>query len=194
MFQPRRLRARNGEQDCAQLGGFLRWVLERREHQGALVEREREQLHLVGEGTLEPVGQVAGAHVTDESGELVDGVGRDREARQHHLTSLRCPSESSIFQGQLRMSLSLMCSKRAEAKAVAISPRQRPTRRRSRCLRRSRNGGWSVSGCFAFGPMELNWRCAGDSKSNKVLTTIISRHQPIAYTLRLASSLAAVTT
>jgi hypothetical protein len=55
-----------GEQDCAQLGELRRRILERREHQGALVEREPEQLHLVGNAALETVGQVVGASSPDE--------------------------------------------------------------------------------------------------------------------------------
>ena len=49
----------------------------------------REQLHLVVEGAVEPVGQVVGAGGSDEAGEVVNGVGGDGEACEHHAASLR---------------------------------------------------------------------------------------------------------
>ena len=42
-----------GEQDGTQLGEFRRRVFERREHDGALVELEREQRYVFGERALE---------------------------------------------------------------------------------------------------------------------------------------------
>jgi hypothetical protein len=63
-----------GEEDGAELGRLLRRILERGEHERPLVQRQREQLHVGFERTLEPVGQVVGAGFTDEVGELVDGV------------------------------------------------------------------------------------------------------------------------
>ena len=41
-------------------GGPWPAAFERCEHDGALVECEREQLHLIGDGALEPVGQALG--------------------------------------------------------------------------------------------------------------------------------------
>jgi hypothetical protein len=73
----------------AKLGQLLGRILERREHKRALIECEREQLDLGFERTLKPVGQVVGAGVTDEVGELLDGVVGDGEAGEHHRASLR---------------------------------------------------------------------------------------------------------
>ena len=78
-----------GEQDGAELGERLRRILEQREHDRPLVEGEREQLHLVCHGTLEPVGQHVSALVTNEPGEFVDGVGRDGRPASITTPSLR---------------------------------------------------------------------------------------------------------
>ena len=53
-------------------------------------------LHLVGEGTLEPVGERVGAGRTDEDGEVLHGVRCDGKARQHHRTSLLSCEQPSI--------------------------------------------------------------------------------------------------
>jgi hypothetical protein len=45
-------------QDAAQLGEPVRRVVERGQDDRPLVDREREQLHLVVEGALEPVGEL----------------------------------------------------------------------------------------------------------------------------------------
>jgi hypothetical protein len=47
----------------AELGELPRRVFELGQDDRALVDRERNQLHLVGEGTLETIGQVVGAPV-----------------------------------------------------------------------------------------------------------------------------------
>jgi hypothetical protein len=46
-----------------------------------VVQREREQLHVVGAGSFEPVGEVIGAIRTDELGEPLNGVVGDGEFR-----------------------------------------------------------------------------------------------------------------
>ena len=49
------------------------------------VDREREQLHLVGQGTFEPVGElVGGRRPGQSSAELRDRVGGDGYAGEHH--------------------------------------------------------------------------------------------------------------
>ena len=77
------------EQDGAQLPELVRRIFERQEHDGALVEREREQLHLIGDGTLESVSQVVAAERTHETGEFLEGGVGHGQAGQHHPASLR---------------------------------------------------------------------------------------------------------
>jgi hypothetical protein len=47
------------------------------------------RLHLVGDGAVEPVGQVVGSGSPDEAGKLLYGVDGDGEAGEHHPASLR---------------------------------------------------------------------------------------------------------
>ena len=54
----------------------------------ARVERECEQLDLVGQRLLEPVGQLLGAGDPDNVGELLDGLGGDGKTGEHHRLSL----------------------------------------------------------------------------------------------------------
>ena len=87
-----------GEQDGAQLGQLLRRILERREHERPLVERQREQLHFVGESAFEPVSENV-VDVTDEVGEVGDGVTGNGASRrssfrrdyEHLLVSIKEP-------------------------------------------------------------------------------------------------------
>lgn len=57
-----------GKQDGPQLRQLLRRILKRREHHRPLVEGQREQLHVVSDRALEPVGQIVSAVSTHESG------------------------------------------------------------------------------------------------------------------------------
>jgi hypothetical protein len=66
-----------GQEHGPQLGEPLGWIVERAQDDRALVDREREQLHLVRNAMLEPVAQVVGAGSPAERGELIDRVGWD---------------------------------------------------------------------------------------------------------------------
>jgi hypothetical protein len=46
------------QEHSVEFGEPVRRILERPQDDRAFVDREREQLHLVGEGTVEPVGQL----------------------------------------------------------------------------------------------------------------------------------------
>ena len=67
----------------AQLGEIVGRGLERGEDR-AIVDRQREQLHLVGDGAVGPVGQVVSARIAYEAGDLFDGGDRDGEAGEQH--------------------------------------------------------------------------------------------------------------
>jgi hypothetical protein len=66
------------------------WVVELVEDDRPLVHREREQLHIVGNVPLEPVGENLIAVSTDEAGQVLDGLGEDGDAGEHH------PPQSAI--------------------------------------------------------------------------------------------------
>ena len=51
-------------------------------------ERQREQLHLVGQGAFESVTKFDRTGVPDDAGEFPDGVVGDGEAGEHHRGSL----------------------------------------------------------------------------------------------------------
>ncbi len=63
-----------GDENGTELGQLLPWVFERGGQERPLVQRQREQFHIVDEGLLEPVCQVVAAEVTNEADELGDGV------------------------------------------------------------------------------------------------------------------------
>ena len=86
------------EEHRAELGEPVRWVFELAKDDRPLVDRQREQLHLVAQGTLEPVGQHVGAGCRDEVGELGDGVVGDGETGEHHRARLR----AVVWTGDIR--------------------------------------------------------------------------------------------
>ena len=77
-----------GQKDGPELGQLLGRILERREHDRPLIERQRDQLHLGVEGAVEPVGQLLRAGVTKEARELLDGPVGNGQPGEHHPPTL----------------------------------------------------------------------------------------------------------
>lgn len=88
-----------------------------------VVEGEREQLDLVREGAVEPLGQVVGAHVTHQAGVLFDCIGPNWETRQHHPSSLRAPRSPPLHAGNSSVvGVVSACFSKSRARALPRMP------------------------------------------------------------------------
>jgi hypothetical protein len=148
----------------SKFGELVRRVVERGKDDRPLVESVREQLHLVGAGALESVGQVVGAGSTDQRGELFDGVVGDGRPASIIRTSLR-PEVVVVGLGTADTSgviQRLLCRVRGH-KWVTTSDAVGDLTVCERCgrMRRGRGGRADQSGGSDL-PEYVNWGGAGD--------------------------------